>query len=97
MTKNQKMLLGAGAVAVVGYLVYQQMNKSKGFNGQIFAPSAPSSVFANLTAAKRAGGCVNGIRAVFTPPVGGYGQGSTTFYDCKTGRQIGSAIGNVKL
>jgi hypothetical protein len=31
MDKNTKMLLGVGAVAVVGYLVYQQMNKPKGF------------------------------------------------------------------
>ena len=27
MTKNQKMLLGVGALAVAGYLIYQQMNK----------------------------------------------------------------------
>ena len=33
MTKNQKMLLGLGAVAVVGYLVYQN-NKPKGFAGE---------------------------------------------------------------
>ena len=81
MDKQTKMLLGVGAVAVVGYLVYQQMNKKS---------------FSNLTASKRAGDCVNGIRAVYTPPVGGYGQGSTTYYDCKTGRQVGSAIGHVK-
>jgi hypothetical protein len=40
MTKNQKMLLGVGAVAVVGYLVYQQMNKSKGFAGESRRPFA---------------------------------------------------------
>jgi hypothetical protein len=44
MTKNQKMLLGVGAVAVVGYLVYKQMNKSKGF-----ASMAPQPVFAKAT------------------------------------------------
>jgi hypothetical protein len=33
MTKNQKMLLGLGAVAVVGYFVYQN-NKPKGFAGE---------------------------------------------------------------
>ena len=95
MTKNQKMLLGVGAVAVVGYLVYKQMNKSS-FNGQIFAPSQPSRVFANLTSAKLSG-CVHGIKAVYTPPVGWYGQGSTTFYDCKTGKQTGSTIGQYIL
>ena len=31
MNKNTQMLLGLGAIAVVGYLVYQQMNKPKGF------------------------------------------------------------------
>jgi hypothetical protein len=39
MTKNQKMLLGVGAVAVVGYLVYQN-NKSKGFAGESRRPFA---------------------------------------------------------
>jgi hypothetical protein len=33
MTKNQKMLLGLGAVAVVGYFIYQN-NKPKGFAGE---------------------------------------------------------------
>ena len=64
--------------------------------GQIFAPSQPSRVFANLTSAKLSG-CVHGIKAVYTPPVGGYGQGSTTFYDCKTGKQTGSTIGQYIL
>jgi len=44
MTKNQKMLLGVGAVAVVGYLVYKQMNKSKGF-----AQMQQPRVFSNAT------------------------------------------------
>ena len=39
MTKNQKMLLGLGAVAVVGYLVYQN-NKPKGFYGETKKPFA---------------------------------------------------------
>jgi len=37
MTKNQKMLLGLGAVAVVGYLVYQN-NKPKGFANAVGKP-----------------------------------------------------------
>ena len=36
MTKNQKMLLGLGAVAVVGYFIYQN-NKPKGFAGKMNA------------------------------------------------------------
>jgi hypothetical protein len=34
ITKNQKMLLGVGAVAVAGYLVYQQMNKKMNVIGR---------------------------------------------------------------
>jgi hypothetical protein len=53
MDKKTKMLLGVGAVAVVGYLVYRQMNKPKGFmnaSGAVFAPQQSGKVFANLTA-----------------------------------------------
>ena len=39
MTKNQKMLLGVGAVAIAGYLVYQQMNKNS------FANASGRSIF----------------------------------------------------
>jgi hypothetical protein len=49
MTKNQKMLLGVGAVAVaVGYLVYQQ-NKSKGFSNAVgkFGSTTTKSIMPN--------------------------------------------------
>jgi hypothetical protein len=56
MDKKTKMLLGVGAVAVVGYLVYQQMNKPKGFmnaNGMIFAPQETGNVFMNASGMSR--------------------------------------------
>jgi hypothetical protein len=39
MNKNTKMILGVGALAIVGYLVYKQMSK-------------PKASFANLTSSK---------------------------------------------
>jgi hypothetical protein len=44
MNKQTKMIVGVGAVAIVGYLVWKQMSKPK--------PAA----FANLTSSKLAGG-----------------------------------------
>jgi len=44
MDKNTKMILGVGAVAIVGYLVYKQMSK-------------PKASFANLTASGSMLGC----------------------------------------
>jgi hypothetical protein len=52
ITKNQKMLLGVGAVAVVGYLVYQQMNK-KSFAGEKM--NASGRVFAKTRASSTCG------------------------------------------
>ena len=43
MNKNTKMILGVGAVAIVGYLVWKQM-------------SQPKAAFANLTASGSLGG-----------------------------------------
>jgi hypothetical protein len=48
MNKNTKMILGVGALAIVGYLVWKQMSK-------------PKAAFANLTAA--APGCPCGQAA----------------------------------
>ena len=62
MTKKTKMLLGVGAVAVVGYLVYKQMNKTKSF-----VKVAPQKVFSAVGSkipAKplcKLGFCVNGF------------------------------------
>ena len=51
MNKNTKMILGVGAVAIVGYLVYKQMSK-------------PKAAFANLTAGPmNAPGCPCGAKA----------------------------------
>jgi hypothetical protein len=44
MNKNTKMILGVGAVAIVGYLVYKQMSKPK------------AAAFANLVSSRTAGG-----------------------------------------
>ena len=55
MDKKTKMLLGVGAVAVVGYLVYKQMNQPKGFmnaSGTVFAPQESGRIFANATAGR---------------------------------------------
>jgi len=82
MDKNTKMLLGVGAVAVAGYLVYQQMNKTKSF--------ATGS-----TSRTRRTKCKNGIYAVYmTNPTGGV---VTEFHDCKTGEVTGTSLGEVKF
>ena len=49
MNKNTKMILGVGAVAIVGYLVYKQQSKKP--------------AFANLTAPALAPGCPCGAPA----------------------------------
>jgi hypothetical protein len=56
MDKNTKMLLGVGAVAVVGYLVYQQMNKPKGFMN-LTAPNTLDSVVGTKKLISCFGGC----------------------------------------
>ena len=48
MNKNTKMILGVGAVAIVGYLVYKQMSKPK------------AAAFANLVSSRTAGGLAPG-------------------------------------
>ena len=55
MDKKTKMLLGVGILAVAGYLVYQQMNKPKGFmnaSGMVFAPQERGNTFANAIGSK---------------------------------------------
>jgi hypothetical protein len=80
MDKKTKMLLGVGAVAVVGYLVYQQMNKPKGFmnanGGTIFAPQQSGKVFANATAARA------------LPCNGGDGAGGANDLCCKAKKDL---------
>ena len=60
MTKNQKMLLGVGALAVAGYLIYQQMNK-KNMVGFVKGEKA---VLLDLYGGKNAAGaCKHTLRA----------------------------------
>jgi len=70
MDKNTKMLLGVGVVAVAGYLVYQQMNKTKSFvtsrtkeckkKGTTLVPIYNSEGYVSSTAL--VDGCGNTIR-----------------------------------
>ena len=95
MDKNTKMLLGLGAVAVVGYLIYQN-NKPKGFanaSGRgIFAPTGgvTNSTFRNT---KPKTGCKFGLYATYTTSPSG--SVSTEFHDCETGAVTGSSLGQV--
>ena len=91
MTKNQKMLLGVGAVAVVGYLVYKQMNSK--VKGGVAPQPAGTATFASATGGmfgKRppktvygdCGAVYNGYQAVY--PVGLHPEtcAVTQFYCC---------------
>ena len=95
MDKNTKMLLGLGAVAVVGYLIYQN-NKPKGFSNAsgrgIFAPTGGvtnSTISRNAVKPK----CKFGLYATYTTSPSG--SVSTEFHDCKTGAVTGSSLGQV--
>jgi len=96
MDKNTKMLLGVGAVAVVGYLIYQN-NKPKGFaNASGRGIFAPTGGVTNSTS-RRPKSCVKtGLYVTYTYNQFGHVTG-TEFHDCKTGAVTGSSLGQVTL
>jgi len=60
MNKNTKMILGVGAVAIVGYLVYKQMNKKAEFANAVgIMPTTTSRTRSGFSAP----GCPCGARA----------------------------------
>ena len=71
MNKNTQMLLGLGAIAVVGYLVYQQMNKKMPTPTE--STDGTTANFANLTSrtsrrkTRRSGGIIYGGDYINTP------------------------------
>jgi hypothetical protein len=93
MDKNTKMLLGVGAVAVVGYLVYQQMNK-KSFAGEKMNASGRGIFAPTGGVTSRRPVCKGGLYATYN--TGAMGQvTSTTFHDCKTGAETGTSLGYI--
>jgi len=53
MNKNTQILIGLGSVAVVGYLVYQQMNKNPEETASTGTTDNTSANFVNLTSRRK--------------------------------------------
>ena len=83
MTKNQKMLLGVGAVAVVGYLIYQN-NKPKGFANAVGRPTIMGGISNSTTAKPRTTKCekYTGETGYYMMPNANGIMTLTTVYEC---------------
>jgi len=84
MNKNTKMILGVGAVAIVGYLVYKQMNKKAGF--------ANATGMTTLRNAQPRGECVRAKSGDVAAQIGGrdvYECCATGVYAYHPGPNIG--------
>ena len=76
MNKQTKMIVGVGAVAIVGYLVWKNMSKK------------PAASFANLTSARLASSTMLGCPCTKGPvTLGGTSEDGQQLYKCPGGQR----------
>jgi hypothetical protein len=88
MTQNTKNLLMIGGVAVVGYLLYKNFGGKKSF-----ANAEGRGMRGGLGLPRRTR-CKDGLYATYNTNSEGRVT-STTFRDCKTGKDTGTSLGYI--